>query len=186
MAGRADKGVVIGVVVAAVVLIAVIIGVIIMNGGGGDGMDEGEESGQVEDNSVEVDFSNVDVAVGYGDYDVMFAQSKAIQNGEMTGKIITIDGIVSHPMTKYSIVEESSDGTQVGTEFVIDGVDESEYPKDGDHAIITGVVVEKAPLYFVIKTTPEYVEILESDAEIEEEPEVDSEEADVTLDEEDF
>ena len=33
---------------------------------------------------------------------------------------------------------------------------------DGDHVIITGEVYEKSPMYFIIKTTPEYVEVVEA------------------------
>ena len=154
-----NKNMVIGIVVAAVVVIAIIIGVIV-------GINSGNNSGQSsepgpEESSNEVDYSNINVSVGYGDYDVMEAQAQAIANGEMLGQIVQIDGIVEHPMSKYSIVEPNEDGTKkVGVEFMIEGLDESQYPQDGEHIVMTGEVIEKEPLYYIIKTTPEYIDIL--------------------------
>ena len=160
MATKQNKNLIIGIAVAAVVVIAIIVGVIVAKNGGkgnnGNSTDNGN-TGQIE-NVEKKDLSNIDVTVGYGDYDVMFAQSKAIQNGEMVGQVIRIDGIVSHPMSKYSIGQKGDNGQFIGTEFIIEGADESEYPNDGEHVVITGEVVEKEPLYFVIKTTPQYVE----------------------------
>ena len=91
----------------------------------------------------------------------MYTLSKSIQNGEATGEIVMIDGVVSHPMTKYSIVEKGEDGNKIGTEFVIEGIEEDAYPEDGTRLVITGEVIEKEPLYYIIKTTPEYVNVLE-------------------------
>ena len=160
MATKQNKNLIIGIAVAAVVVIAIIVGVIVAKNGGkgnnGNSTDNGD-TGQIE-NVEKKDLSNIDVTVGYGDYDVMFAQSKAIQNGETVGQVIRIDGIVSHPMSKYSIGQKGDNGQFIGTEFIIEGADESEYPNDGEHVVITGEVVEKEPLYFVIKTTPQYVE----------------------------
>ncbi len=145
-----NKTIAIGIAVVVLVVVAIVVAVLTLNRGGGKG-----------DSSSSVDYSNVDVSVEYGDYDTMYTHAKAIQNGEMTGKIVKIDGIVSHPLSKYSIVEAGTGGNKIGTEFVIEGAEESDYPKDGDHVIITGEVIEKEPLYFVIKTTPKYVEIVE-------------------------
>ena len=161
MAEKNNKNMIIGIAAAVIAVIVIVVGVIIAKNNSGnnanDGNGETEQTGKVD----KADFSDVDVSVGYGDYDTMFAQAKAIQNGEMTGKVIQIDGVVSHPMSKYSVGEEDESGKFIGTEFVIEGTDESEYPEDGMHVIVTGQVIEKEPLYFVIKTTPEYVEILE-------------------------
>ena len=140
-----NNNMIIGIVVAVVVVIAIVIGVIV-----GNNNKVGDNGGQSGDNgggTSSVDYSDVDVSVGFGDYEVMEAQAKAIQNGEMTGKIIQVDGIVSHPIKTYSIVERNENGNAVGTEFIIDGVDESNYPQDGEHIIITGEIVEKEPLY---------------------------------------
>lgn len=169
-----NKNMIIGITVAAIAVIAIIIGVVIAmtnankNSFSDAELEEEVETSQVEENTGNADFSNIDVSVAYGDYGTMYAQAKAIQNGEMLGKIISIDGIVSHPMNKYSIVEKDENGSSIGTEFIIEGVEEDSYPQDGDHVVITGVVVEKEPLYFVIKTTPGYVEMIETASEIEE------------------
>ena len=157
-----NRNLIIGIVVAVVVVIAIIIGIIV--GNSAKPADDGGEPGPSEPTA---DYSMVDEVIGFGDYGAMEIQAKSIQNGEMTGKIVQIDGIVSHPMSKYSIVEEDENGNGIGTEFVIEGVDEDGYPQDGDHIIITGEIIEKEPLYFVIKTTPEYVSILETPEESE-------------------
>ena len=155
MAKKISKNIVIGCIVAAVVVIAIIVGVIVATKGkGNDGGSGGQEINQV-------DYSIIDVSIDYGDYDAMYTEAKAIQNGESTGKIIKIDGVVSHPLSKYSIVEESEGGNKIGTEFEIEGASEDDYPKDGQRVVITGEVIEKQPLYFIIKTAPKYVEIVE-------------------------
>ena len=169
-----NQNLIIGIVVAVVaviVVVGIVVGLVLANKNKGDGTDgtdatNGAETTSIKENTPEADFSDVDVSVGFGDYDVMYAQAQAIQNGEMLGKIIQVDGIVSHPMSKYSIVEEDENGSKIGTEFIIEGVDESGYPQDGDHVIITGEVVEKEPLYYVIKTSPQYVEIVAEASEI--------------------
>ncbi len=169
---KTDKNMIIGVAVAAVVLIIVVIAVLIVKGNG-DSIDGDIEAGggsqteQIENNTKEADFSQVDVTVGYGDYDVMFAQSKAIQNGEMLGEVVQVDGIVSHPISNYSIGQKDENGSFVGTVFVIEGAEEEDYPEDGDHVVVTGEIVEKSPMYFVIRTTPQYVTVLEKADEVE-------------------
>lgn len=165
MAKRTNNNMIIGVCVGVVILIAVIIGIVLMNGKKGDnGTDVTDinepDTEYVTDDMGRDDYTDIDAAVGFGDYDAMYAQAKAIQNGEMIGKIVQIDGVVSHPMSKYSVVEENENGEKIGTEFIIEGLSEEEYPEDGERIIITGEVIEKEPMYFVIKTTPEYVEIV--------------------------
>ncbi|MBR3132274.1 hypothetical protein IKG33_02610 [Candidatus Saccharibacteria bacterium] len=147
--------------IVVVVVIAIVVGIVIANNNRGE---TGEEGGDEETSQTVVeelkgeDLDNVDVTVKYGDYEAMYDLSKAIQNGEMTGKVVEIEGIVSHPMTNYSIIEEDEDeGKSVGTKFIIEG-DEG-YPEDGERVIITGKVVETEPLVFVIKTLPDFVAV---------------------------
>ena len=169
MAEKLNKNMVIGIAVAVVVVIAIIVGIVIAKGNDG-GIGEGDDgTGQIEEGMNEMDFSDIDVSVGFGDYDVMEAQSKAIQNGEMIGRVIKIEGYVSHPMSKYSIGEKDENGSFIGTEFIIEGVSENDYPQDGDHVVLTGEVIEKEPLYYVIRTAPQYVEILESFEDVDDE-----------------
>lgn len=162
MAKRTNNSMIVGVCVGLVVLIAVVVGIVLLSGNKGNNTTGNDESGAeyVTDDIGGNDYTDIDAAVGFGDYDAMFAQAKAIQNGEMLGKTVQIDGIVSHPMSKYSVVEENENGERIGTEFIIEGLSEEEYPEDGERIIITGEVIEKEPMYFVIKTTPEYVEIV--------------------------
>lgn len=147
--------------IAVVVIIAIVVGIVIANSNKGE---EGEEGGGEETSQTVTeelkgeDLEDVDVTIEYGDYEAMYDLSKAIQNGEMTGKVVEIEGIVSHPMTNYSIVEEDEDeGKSVGTKFIIEG-DEG-YPEDGERVIITGKVVEIEPLMYVIKTLPDFVAV---------------------------
>ena len=156
MVEKKNKGIIVGIVVAVVVLIVVMVVVLVTKGDREEAIEFGD-GGIV----VQMDYSEPDVVVEYGDYDTMRAQSKAIQNGEMLGKTVRIEGIVSHPMTKYSIVQEDEDGNKIGTEFVIEGLDEDEYPQDGERVVISGEVIEKSTLYYIIKTRPEFVEVVE-------------------------
>lgn len=156
MAEKKNKGIIVGIVVAVVVLIAVVAVVLVTKGDREEAIESGD-GGIV----VQTDYSEPDVVVEYGDYDTMRTQSKAIQNGEMLGMTVRIEGIVSHPMTKYSIVQEDEDGNKIGTEFVIEGLDEDEYPQDGERVVISGEVIEKSTFYYIIKTRPEFVEVVE-------------------------
>lgn len=156
MAEKKNKGIIVGIAVAVVVLIVVMVVVLVTKGDREEVIESGD-GGII----VQMDYSEPDVVVEYGDYDTMRTQSKAIQNGEMLGKTVRIEGIVSHPMTKYSIVQEDEDGNKIGTEFVIEGLDEDEYPQDGERVVISGEVIEKSMLYYIIKTRPEFVEVVE-------------------------
>ena len=149
-------------IVAAVLVIAVIIGVVAMNnrGGGDEGGSDSNGPVVIDDgNSLSAsDLENVDVTIEYGDYDGMYDLSKSIQNGEMVGQVVQIEGDVSHPMSTYSIVQRNDeDSASIGTQFVIEG--DAEYPEDGAHVIITGKVIEQSPMYFVIQTLPEFIEV---------------------------
>ena len=151
-----NKGLYLG--IGAVVVVAVVIGIIVaVTRGGGSG-----EGGGSSDSTVYTanDFSPIEQSVHFGEYDEMFTLSKSIQNGEATGKIVEIDGIVSHPGTKYSIVQKNADGTEsIGTEFVIES-NNPNYPKDGDHVIMVGKVVERGAMYWNLATIQELVSVV--------------------------
>ena len=85
------------------------------------------------------DFSTPDVTIAYEDFDAMSDLASSIQNGQAEGTIVSIDGVVMHPMTSYSI-GEPGDGRTIGTQFIIVDADEADYPADGDHITLTGVV----------------------------------------------
>ena len=158
---KSNKNLYIG-IGAAVAVVAIIVGVVVgLNAGkGGDNGGESGNSSQTTGGLRAADLKSVDVEVEYGDYDKMSTLAKEIQNGYATGKVVKVEGIVSHPMSSYSVVEANADGSQkIGTQFIIEGADTSAYPDDGDRIVITGKVVENSPLYFVIKTLPEFVEV---------------------------
>lgn len=146
--------------IAAVVVIAIVIGVIVAvkGNGGGEGGDNGGGTSQTAGLSA-ADLANIDVTIEYGDYDGMEALSKSIQNGEMTGKVVKIDGVVMHPGSSYSIGQANESGSaKIGTQFDIVDAAAAYYPADKDHVVITGKVVEKEPLYYMIETLQEFVE----------------------------
>lgn len=166
---KINKNLCIGIGVAVVVLIAIIVGVVFLiknNGSGANDTQTTDDIGEVADvESAGPQGSsslNIEVSVDYEDYESMKTFAQAVQNGELTGKTVQVDGIISHPANKYSIVERAEDGTTIGTEFIIEGIEEGDYPQDGDHVVITGEIVEKEPLYFIIKTSPQYVETVET------------------------
>ncbi len=162
MKEKPKRNIVISIVATVVILVAVIAMVIVLK----DRRNEsGNNGGNDTGSSAQNNYSKIDTTVEYGDYDTMYTIAKSIQNGEMVGKVVRIDGVVSHPMNKYSIVEADGKGGTIGTEFEIDGVSEEAYPNDGSRVIITGEVVEKSPMYFIIKTSPEYVEIVETEGD---------------------
>ena len=158
--------------VAAVVIIGVIIAIAVATSTksdeGGDNKDKNGSSQQEDkkDNDKKTsisadDLKNVDETIDFGDYDAQQTLSKAIQNGEKTGKVVKIEGTVSHfsKGMSFNIGQKKTEGNQfIGTTFVIeDAVSEDEYPQDGDHVVITGIV--KAEGYsFQIKTLKKFVE----------------------------
>ena len=149
-----------GIAVAVVVVIAIVMAVVMMNKNKGDNGNSGDNGANTSGSSSVVEYDTVDESIELGDYDGMQTLSKAIQNGEMVGKIVKIHGLVSHPMSTYSVVQENEDGTQkIGTQFVIDDAEEADYPEDDDEIIITGEVIEQSPMYFVIKTTKDNIEV---------------------------
>ena len=158
---KSNKNLFIGIGIA-VVAIAAVIGIIVgLNSGkagGGDGGDNGGKTSQTTGDLSASDLAIIDETVEFGDYDSMESLAKDIQNGYATGKVVKIEGIVAHPMSTYNVLQTSKDGSKsIGTQFIIEGVEEDAYPEDGDKVTITGKVVEKSALYFVIKTLPEFV-----------------------------
>lgn len=149
--------------IAVVVVIAVIIGVIVAvkgNSGNNGGDSDNDNGGTSQDAGLTAaDLAKVDVEIEYGDYDGMEKLSKSIQNGEMTGKVVKIDGIVMHPGTSYSIGQANESGSaKIGTQFDIVDAAAAYYPADKDRVVITGKVIEKEPLYYMIETLQEFVE----------------------------
>ena len=163
---KSKNGLYAGIAVAVVIIVAVVVGVLVANRKNNAPAEKDlSETGVVEsitDETEPRDFSTIDETIAFGDYDGMMLLSKSIQNGEATGKVVKIEGIVSHPMSNYSIVQMTEDGSRsVGTQFVIEGVDEDGYPQDGESIILTGRVIEKEPMYFVIQTYPDFIEVIE-------------------------
>lgn len=156
---KSKTGLYIG-IVAVVVVIAVVAGVVIANNNkGGDNSNGGDNGTSQTSGLTAADLAKIDEEIKYGEFDEMQTLSKAIQNGEMVGKVVKIDGLVSRPGTIYSIVQENESGSQkIGTKFVIEDVSEETYPKDGTRVVITGKVVEETPLVYVIKTIPGMIE----------------------------
>ena len=147
--------------IAAVVVIAVAIGVIVaVKGNSGNNGGDGGNGGTSQNAGLTAaDLAKVDVEIEYGDYYSMEELSKSIQNGEMTGKVVKIDGVVMHPGTSYSIGQANASGSaKIGTQFDIVDAAAAYYPADKDRVVITGKVVEKQPLVYMIETISDFVE----------------------------
>lgn len=155
------------IIICAVVVLAVA-GVaiwLIAKNNNNNNSDSKESSSQTENATTKVTSSElatgqVSDEIGYGDFSAMQTLSKAIQNGQKTGAIVSIDGIVSHKVSSYSIGEnnpEKSGATYVGTVFNIEDASESDYPKDGERVTIVAKVVEVSPMNFQLVTLKSYV-----------------------------
>ena len=104
--------------------------------------------------------------VSFGDYDAMFTLSKAIQNGQKVGAIVSVEGIVSHKLSSYSVVQENpkkaeeGEMSQIGTVFTIQDGDSADYPKDEERIKITAKVMEVSPLNFQLVTLKDFIEVV--------------------------
>ena len=60
----------------------------------------------------------------------------------------------------YNIGQKKSEGNGfIGTSFTIEDADEADYPADGDHVVLTGVVVvDETGFVFTLKTLKAFVE----------------------------
>ncbi len=162
----------------ALVAVGVIVAVIMVNtskNNGGEGnKDNGSSQEQKKDGGddkksavVTADDLNkkADVTIAYGDYDAQEALSKAIQNGEMDGKVVKIEGKVSNfgKGMSYNIGQRRENGNAfIGTTFTIEDGKEDDYPEDGDHVVITGIVrADESGLVHTIKTLKAFVETKE-------------------------
>ena len=156
-------------IVIGIFAIIVIVGVawfIISRNNGGDKSAENNNSSTVVDDTKvtanELEASKVTENVDYGDYTAMFTLSKAIQNGQKIGAIVSIDGVVSHKVSSYSIGQNNPDKSKdkmdyVGTVFVIQDGDSADYPKDGERVTIVAKVMEVSPLNFQLVTLKNFV-----------------------------
>ena len=107
--------------------------------------------------------ANVNETIAADSYDAMSALAKDIQNGAKTGQVVQIDGVVSNMGAgmSYSIGQNDANGSNYrGTKFVIEGAEESAYPKDGTHVKVTGLIAQDGATFY-IQTLPEFVEVLD-------------------------
>lgn len=150
---------IIGGIVALAAIVAVVL--IVTNKPKDSEEDRGEEESSVVEGARVTAAElrgDVEAEIKFGDYEAMKTLAKEIQNGEATGKIITIDGVVSRPASTYSITEKNEDGSEkIGTAFAIDDDEADNYPEDGERIKITAKVVEIDTLYFQLVTLKEFV-----------------------------
>ncbi len=114
----------------------------------------------VESEAAEVDLSNPDAVVEFGDYEGQQALSKSIQNLEMTGKVVSIDGTFSVLGTSHVIGQSNGNGESVGTVITVEGYEDADYPADGAHVQLVGVVVTEG-LTSTISVKPENITVVE-------------------------
>lgn len=78
------------------------------------------------------------VEVAFGDFEAMSALSKSIQNMEMTGKVVSIDGTLNKVGSGFSIGQKNDAGEYVGTKITTaEGI---ELPASGTRVKVTGTV----------------------------------------------
>ncbi|MBQ3379547.1 MAG: hypothetical protein IJG50_06745 [Clostridia bacterium] len=106
-----------------------------------------------------------DVVINYGDYAAMSDLASAIQNGEMDGALVAIDGDVSQFSSgmSFSITERDEEaGQSIGTTFLIQGAPESAYPADGTRVVIIGkVAIDPSGNFYCINTLPDAVQVVQ-------------------------
>ena len=160
-------------VLIGIVAILVIVGAVwffFIRGKGNDSGSNNENNTSSEEDKTKVTAEELSKSpsesVVFGDYDAMFTLSKAIQNGERVGKIVKVDGTVSHKLSSYSVVQdnpkkgEEGEMSQVGTVFTIQGAESSDYPKDEQRIEITAKVMEVSPLNFQLVTLKDFVKVI--------------------------
>lgn len=162
MSNKNNKTTIYTIVAVCVVLVTLVVAFLATRSHSEEGDTSDNSRSSNSSQSITVGFDNPDIEIEYGDYDAMESLSKDIQNGYMTGKVVKVVGLVSHPGTYYSVVQPSSDGTKkIGTVFTIEDGTEEDYPNDGDKIEITAKVVETSTLNFQLVTTKDYVSIEE-------------------------
>lgn len=162
---KGDKKTLIYILAGAFIVIAIVALIIIItkNNSSTDenGINNGSSNSSDEQSAARVTANELltttpAIEIAYGDYEGMKALSNDIQNGKMTGQIVSIDGLVNHPGSLYSIVQKNADGTtKIGTIFLID--DSANYPNDGTRITIVAKVVEVSPLNFQLVTLKNFV-----------------------------
>lgn len=105
------------------------------------------EIDSVLDETLEENDGEIITNVGFGDFEASDSLSMSIQNGELDGQIIVIDGISKTNGDSYSIGEESEQGAFIGTIYTIG--DDLEYPGDGSHVTLKGVVKSDGPTHYI-------------------------------------
>lgn len=94
------------------------------------------------------------LTVEFGDFEGQQAVSKSIQNLECTGYAVEIEGISSKYGTHYSIGQKNDNGEFTGTTYEFDG----EYPADGAHVKLVGVVVTEGIVSSISATSVEVLD----------------------------
>ncbi|MDO4527049.1 MAG: hypothetical protein Q4B87_03095 [Candidatus Saccharibacteria bacterium] len=154
-------------VLAGVCIVAIIAAVVVLitkintsssqnNSNNSSSANSSDASSTAKVTATELQTTTPAVEIAYGDFEGMKTLSNNIQNGRMTGQIVSIDGLVNHPGSAYSVVQPNADGTtKIGTVFNID--DDSTYPADDTRITIVAKVVEVSPLNFQLVTLKNFV-----------------------------
>lgn len=88
-----------------------------------------------------VDFSKPDIVISYGDYDGMVKLAKSIQNYELEGVVVEIDGEMGMSMMSHTVVMPNVDRSEsMGTTFRVIGMEDKDYPGEDSRVHLTGIV----------------------------------------------
>lgn len=97
--------------------------------------------------------SSDSLSVAFGDYDAQETLSRKIQNGEIAGATVEIEGTVKKIGSSYSI-GQVKDGTFTGTKFSYNG----DYPAENSHVKLVGTVVSSGIVFSIEAKSIEVVE----------------------------
>ena len=170
MDNKAAKKSVVPILVGLAIILAITgaVWLIVRGRGGDEPQPNNNDTSSVEDKTKvaagELAADKVTDKVSFGDYDAMFTLSKAIQNGEKVSAIVSVEGLVSHKTSSYSVVQENpkkgeaGEMNQIGTVFIVQDGDPADYPADGTRIKITAKVMEVSPLNFQLVTLKDFVQ----------------------------
>ena len=87
------------------------------------------------------DISNPSVIIRLGDVEPMSEFVKSVENGEMDGVAVMIEGVAEKFGSDYSIMEKDEEsGESYGVTYVVADFEDGDYPEDGEKIWITGIV----------------------------------------------
>ncbi len=124
-----------------------------------DKNDESFTDESINEDAAAPDLSKVDYDIAFGDFDAMGELQQKIGNFEAENAVLKIDGICEKIGSSYSIMEEDGTGKKLGVTLIVDGWTDADYPADGAHVQILGVVITDGLSHY-ISVLPENITVV--------------------------